>query len=67
MPAQQKIKEAAIDRLLQDMLFFCSQAGDPAAGKAPVLQAVRNAFGLQRHQSVDYETNRTLAVLTPPF
>ena len=50
-----KNQEAGIDRLLQDMLFFCSQAGDPAAGKAPVLQAVRNAFGLQRHQSVDYE------------
>ena len=50
-----KGQEVGTDRLLQDMLFFCTQAGDPPAGQAPVLQAVRAGLGLQRYQSVDYE------------
>ena len=48
------------DRLVQDLLFFCSQA-KPAAGgaeAAPALQAVRKAFGLERFKPVDYETAR---------
>ena len=48
------------DRLVQDMLFFCSQAklADPETGKAPALEAVRQSFGLDRFQPVDYETAR---------
>ncbi|MBS0608520.1 MAG: Hpt domain-containing protein, partial [Proteobacteria bacterium] len=50
------------ERLLQDLLFFCAQAAVPesaadAAGM-PALQAVRTAFGLQRHGPVDYEQPR---------
>jgi chemosensory pili system protein ChpA (sensor histidine kinase/response regulator) len=48
------------DRLVQDMLFFCSQArlADGEAGKAPALEAVRQSFGLDRFKPVDYETAR---------
>ncbi|EER60407.1 CheA signal transduction histidine kinase [Acidovorax delafieldii 2AN] len=48
------------DRLVQDLLFFCSQAKPAAvgAGAAPALQAVRKAFGLERFKPVDYETAR---------
>ncbi|SDM65056.1 chemosensory pili system protein ChpA (sensor histidine kinase/response regulator) [Oryzisolibacter propanilivorax] len=46
------------ERLLQDLLFFCAQARptDPAA--LPALAAVRQAYGLERHQPVDYEKPR---------
>jgi len=44
------------ERLAQDLVFFCSQA-QPAQGQtAPVLSAVREAYGLQHHAPVDYET-----------
>ena len=48
------------DRLVQDMLFFCSQArlADGEVGKAPALEAVRQSFGLNRFKPVDYETAR---------
>ena len=49
------------DRLVQDLLFFCSQA-KPAGGEAddsvPSLRAVRQAFALDRFKPVDYETAR---------
>lgn len=41
------------DRLTQELLFFCAQAG-PAGDRLPVLQAVRAAFGLEHHLPVDY-------------
>ena len=45
----------ASDRLVQDLLFFCSQAvANPASG-APVLSAVRASYGLDRFKPVDYE------------
>ena len=49
-----------VDRLVQDLLFFCSQArpADPAAQDVPSLRAVRQAFALDRFQPVDYETAR---------
>ncbi len=50
-----KGQDAQTERLLQDMLFFCTQAGDPPAGQAPVLAAVRAGFGLQRHPHANYE------------
>ena len=52
-----KGEPVAPERLLQDMLFFCAQAGTGAeAGKnATIWQAVYASFGLQRHAVVDYE------------
>lgn len=48
------------DRLLQDLLFFCAQARltDADATDVPTLQAVRQTFGLNRFEPVDYETAR---------
>ena len=48
------------DRLVQDLLFFCSQAkpSGTAASDVPSLQAVRQAFALDRFQPVDYEAAR---------
>lgn len=48
------------DRLVQDLLFFCSQAkpAESAAVETPSLNAVRQAFALDRFKPVDYETSR---------
>ena len=48
------------DRLVQDLLFFCSQAkpAEAAAGDVPSLQAVRQAFALDRFKPVNYEAAR---------
>ena len=48
------------DRLVQDLLFFCSQAkpSESAAVETPSLNAVRQAFALDRFKPVDYETSR---------
>ncbi len=46
------------DRLVQDLLFFCAQAGALEPSDAPSLAAVRQAFGLARHKPVDYERPR---------
>ncbi|MFN4117449.1 Hpt domain-containing protein [Acidovorax sp.] len=48
------------DRLVQDLLFFCSQAkpADSASSDLPSLMAVRQAFALDRFKPVDYETAR---------
>ena len=42
------------DRLTQDLLFFCTQAGSVPAADAPTLFAVRHAYGLARYEPVDY-------------
>jgi chemosensory pili system protein ChpA (sensor histidine kinase/response regulator) len=44
------------ERLIQDLLFFCAQAVPASAADAPVLAAVRAAYGLTQTQSFDYET-----------
>ena len=44
------------ERLVQDLLFFCAQAVPQAPGDAPVLAAVRSAYGLTQTRAVDYET-----------
>ena len=49
---------ALTERLIQDLLFFCAQADVSAPGEAPVLEAVRKAFALERFPSVDYEARR---------
>ncbi len=51
------------DRLVQDLLFFCSQARPRGAAAAEpddrsALRAVRQAFGLDRFRPVDYSTPR---------
>ncbi|MBP7502187.1 MAG: Hpt domain-containing protein [Aquabacterium sp.] len=46
------------DRLVQDLLFFCSQAKQSETAQTPALQAVRQAFALDRFKPVDYETVR---------
>ena len=46
------------DRLVQDLLFFCSQAQNVDGARTPALQAVRDAFALDRFKPVDYETVR---------
>jgi chemosensory pili system protein ChpA (sensor histidine kinase/response regulator) len=44
------------DRLAQDLVFLCSQAAPAQPADAPVLAAVRLAWGLARFTPVDYET-----------
>ncbi|WP_428003547.1 Hpt domain-containing protein [Acidovorax sp.] len=48
------------DRLVQDLLFFCSQTTVPAGAevKFPALMTVRHAFSLDRFKPVDYDTAR---------
>jgi chemosensory pili system protein ChpA (sensor histidine kinase/response regulator) len=43
------------DRLAQDLLFFCAQAGPFTNAGTPVLKAVQSAFGLMPFKSVNYE------------
>ncbi len=43
------------DRLAQDLLFFCAQAGPSIGVNTPVLKAVQSAFDLSRFKSVDYD------------
>ncbi len=46
------------ERLAQDLLFFCAQAASPGDGRnAPRLAAVRQAYGLARHEPVDYSAS----------
>jgi chemosensory pili system protein ChpA (sensor histidine kinase/response regulator) len=45
------------ERLAQDLLFFCAQAGS-ASAKTPRLAAVRRAYGLTQAEPVDYEDAR---------
>ncbi len=44
------------DRLAQDLLFFCAQAAPADAQAAPVLNAVRLAYGLAQARPVNYDT-----------
>lgn len=44
------------DRLAQDLLFFCAQAVPTDAASAPVLAAVRKAYGLADSRAVNYDT-----------
>ncbi len=48
--------QSVSDRLAQDLLFFCAQAVPVQVDDAPVLSAVREAYGLAQAQPVDYET-----------
>ncbi len=46
------------ERLVQDLLFFCAQAVPKQPADAPVLAAVRGAYGLTQAKPFDYETPR---------
>ena len=48
--------QAVSDRLAQDLLFFCAQANPSDAKKAPILGAVRAAYGLSESTAVNYES-----------
>ncbi|MFT4193719.1 Hpt domain-containing protein [Ottowia sp.] len=48
-------EKAVSERLALDLLFFCAQARAFTDSVAPVLAAVRRAWGLSRHVPVDYE------------
>jgi chemosensory pili system protein ChpA (sensor histidine kinase/response regulator) len=43
------------DRLAQDLLFFCAQAGASAGTATPILGAVRSMYSLSRFKPVNYE------------
>ena len=45
-----------IDRLAQDLLFYCAQAVPTAPADTPTLVAVRQAYGLTRTKPFDYAT-----------
>ena len=47
---------AVIDRLAQDLLFYCAQAVPTPASNTPALVAVRQAYGLTRTKPFDYAT-----------
>ena len=47
---------AVVDRLAQDLLFYCAQAVPAAGMSAHALQAVRGAYGLVQTHAVDYAT-----------
>lgn len=49
---------AVSERLFQDLLFYCAQARLEDSQPAPLLRAVREAYGLQRHVPADYEARR---------
>ncbi|MDP2371046.1 Hpt domain-containing protein [Rhodoferax sp.] len=51
-----KGEQAVSDRLAQDLLFFCAQARPTDVKKAPVLGAVRAAYGLSQSSPVNYES-----------
>ena len=48
-------KSAIAERLVLDLLFFCSQAVSGRASDTPILSAVRFTYGLARFKPVDYE------------
>ena len=47
-------ESGVIDRLAQDLLFYCAHAGPERDADAPVLAAVRSAYGLSQVRAVDY-------------
>nr|CBA27284.1 hypothetical protein Csp_A01510 [Curvibacter putative symbiont of Hydra magnipapillata] len=49
-----KGQHSVSERLAQDIVFFCSRAIPSEGSEAPVLAAVRKAYGLNRSKPVDY-------------
>ena len=50
--------KAVSDRLGQDLLFFCAQAVPRQQDAAEALRAVRSAWGVAAHASVDYKVEQ---------
>ena len=48
---------ASLEAAVQDLMFFCALANPPPEANAPLLQAVRSAYGLDGHQAIDYEAS----------
>ena len=48
---------ASLEAAVQDLMFFCALANPPPEANAPLLQAVRSAYGLDGHQGIDYEAS----------
>lgn len=48
---------ASLEAAVQDLMFFCALANPPPEANAPLLQAVRGAYGLDGHQGIDYEAS----------
>lgn len=46
------------DRLAQDLVFFCSRAVPTASQPAPILSAVRAAYGLINTKAVNYDVEQ---------
>lgn len=46
------------DGLARDLLFFCAQAVPAHDADAPVVSAVRQAYGLSKSAAVDYQTTQ---------
>ncbi len=45
-----------VERLAQDLLFYCAHAVPANDAEAPVLAAVRSAFGVSQVRTIDYAT-----------
>jgi len=45
-----------VDRLAQDLLFYCAHAAPKTPADAPVLSAVRSAYGFAEMAALDYAT-----------
>jgi chemosensory pili system protein ChpA (sensor histidine kinase/response regulator) len=45
------------DRLANELLFFCAQAGDAPQSDQSVLSRVRRTFGLEKHQAIDLQVS----------
>ncbi len=51
-----KGEESVSERLAQDLLFFCAQSSPGREEDAPILWAVRRAFGISQSNAVNYDT-----------
>ncbi len=49
-------ESGVVERLAQDLLFYCAHAVPRDGADAPVLTAVRSAFGLSQVAAIDYAT-----------
>jgi len=51
-----RAETGVIDRLAQDLLFYCAHAVPEQEAAAPILVAVRRAYGLSQSPALDYAT-----------
>ena len=53
-----KGEESVSERLAQDLLFFCAQSCPEKESDAPILWAVRLAFGVSQAKTVNYDVSQ---------